>query len=129
MCAIDLTPESVPLIEEAAKLGRDFGAKVRLVHAVPALGGRPERYFDVEFHRFLTDTAREEIRKLQNEAGTNFDVCMEGGDVSKVVRDAAMHHEADLVMIGRGHAQAPFGNLRSNTYAVIRDAPCPVLSM
>jgi len=45
-----------------------------------------------------------------------------------VVRDAALKYGADLVVTGRGKLHATFGRLRTNTYAIIRDSPCPVLS-
>jgi hypothetical protein len=45
------------------------------------------------------------------------------------VRGAAEHHEADLVIIGRGKLLSTFGRLRTHAYAIIRDSPCPVLSL
>jgi hypothetical protein len=38
-------------------------------------------------------------------------------------------HSADIVIIGRGVIQKPFGRLRSGAYEVIREAPCPVISV
>jgi nucleotide-binding universal stress UspA family protein len=37
--------------------------------------------------------------------------------------------QADLVIIGRGHADRALGRLRSHTYNIIRNAPCPVISV
>ena len=54
---------------------------------------------------------------------------MEMGPVSKVVHAASVHHQADLVVIGRGKIHAALGRLRTNAYTIIRDAPCPVLSL
>jgi len=36
---------------------------------------------------------------------------------------------ADLLVIGRGSASGVFGRLRTNAYAIIRQSPCPVLSI
>jgi nucleotide-binding universal stress UspA family protein len=38
-------------------------------------------------------------------------------------------HSADLVVMGRGRATRTLGRLRSNVYSIIRDAPCPVISV
>jgi nucleotide-binding universal stress UspA family protein len=129
LCAIDLKPESVNLIRFANDLAGQYEAKLRLVNAVPVAESRPEKYLETDFREFLFRAAREEVAKLQKEAGTHLDVCMEGGSVSSVIRAAAFHHDADLLIIGRGAHHNPFGRLRSNSYAIIRDSPCPVLSV
>lgn len=129
MGAIDLTPAAVPLIHRYAEVARNFDAKLRLVHAVPGASSETLYGLDQEFRTFLLQAARQQIARLQAEAGTNFEVCMEGGAVSETVRAAALHHDADLILTGRGTLQEPFGRLRTNAYAIIRDAPCPVLSV
>jgi nucleotide-binding universal stress UspA family protein len=128
LCAVDLNTKHVPLIRNAAKLAGDFGANLRLVHAVPEAEWRPASHFDVEYRTFLFENARKELQEMQAEAGTDLEACLEGGSVAKVVRAAAEHHQADLVLIGRGASHEPLGRLRSNTYAVIRESICPVLS-
>ena len=40
-----------------------------------------------------------------------------------------MAKDAGLILIGRGSTQKPFGRLRSSAYSIIREAPCPVISM
>ena len=129
MGAIDLTPDSVVLIRSYVELARGFNAKLRLVHAVPGTNSDMQQGLDQDFRQFLLQSARESTARLQAEAGTNLEVCIEGGAVSKIVRAAALHHDADLVLIGRGALQERFGQLRTNAYAIIRDAPCPVLSV
>ena len=129
MGAIDRTPESASLIFRYLELAREFHAKLRLVHAVPGAHADVLRGLDQDLRRYLLESAREEIAKLQAEAGTDLELCMEGGAVCKVVREAALHHDCDLVLIGRRTLHETFGQLRTNAYAIIRDAPCPVLSV
>jgi nucleotide-binding universal stress UspA family protein len=129
LCAIDLIPDSIGLIRQSVELARKYTAKLRLVHAVPVIETRPEKYLDEDFHRALLEAARAEIRKLQHQAGTDVEVCLESGGVSTVVRAAALHHDVDLVVIGRGKLHETFGGLRSNSYAIIRHSPCPVISV
>lgn len=127
--AIDIGPESVELIQRYLGLARDFKAKLRLVHAVPAAANDAQAGLDQSFLRYLLQSAREEIGRLQEDAATDLELCIGGGAVSQVVRDAALHHNADMVLMGRGALHERFGQLRSNAYAIIRDAPCPVLSV
>ncbi len=45
------------------------------------------------------------------------------------VRDEALRFKADLVVTGRGHSQGILTTLRSHLYQIIRESPCPVLSI
>ena len=66
---------------------------------------------------------------MQAELGTNLEVCLEGGTAAEIIRDASLHHQADLVVIGRGAISHTLGRLRSGAYDIIRESPCPVLSV
>ena len=56
-------------------------------------------------------------------------MCLLGGSVSRAVQQAAIGHDADLIVIGRGVIQKTLGRLRSGAYSIIREAPCPVISI
>ncbi len=130
LCAVDLTPNSLPLVQWAAAFARDHGAKLKLVHAIPA--AEPQSAVDIEggrFRSFLLEVAREELAKLQKQAGTDLDAVLRAGDVAQVVREAAEEEGADLVVIGRGVMHELFGRMRTHVYSVIREAPCPVISV
>jgi nucleotide-binding universal stress UspA family protein len=129
LCAIELAPESAALLKYAKEIGLEAGAAVHIVHAVPAAEVRPERYYDQPLEAFLRDFARDEIAKLQSEAGTSFDTFIELGNVSKVVHEAAEKFDADLIVIGRGVVNRFAGDLRTEAYAIMREAPCPVISV
>jgi nucleotide-binding universal stress UspA family protein len=124
LCAVDLVPESVGLIQAAAELGKKSAATVGLVHAIPG-----SSHNDEPFDQFLADHARDEIAKLQAEAGTNFEVALEAGDVAQRVRETAFRQGSDVVIIGRGAARGFGGRLRTHAWSIIRDSPCPVLSL
>lgn len=126
MCAVDLSEESRSAIQWASNLAASYQAELYLVHAVPAAESTnwPD---DSKFRTFLIDAAREYLAELQKKAGTAAKVCIEGGKVAATVRDAALHYHADLVVIGQGSLHATLGGLRTNSYAIIRDSPCPVV--
>jgi nucleotide-binding universal stress UspA family protein len=127
LCAIDLVPESANLIRYAAEVATSYNAKLRLVHAVPAEEASSTNPRDAEFRRNLLEWSRERINVLQRQAKTNLEVCLDGGSPASVVRGVALHHHADLVMIGRGRGQKLLGSLRTNAHAIICESPCPVL--
>lgn len=129
MCAVDLTEKSIPTMQFASKLAHDFHAKLWLVHAVPGAETRPQKYFEADLQAFLEDEARKAIGKMQETAGVKAQLCLGAGEVPHVVQEAALHHGADLVVIGRGHATRALGRLRTNVYSIIRQSPCPVISV
>ena len=126
MCAVDLSEESLAAIQWSSSLAASYQSDLFLVHAIPAAEG-PTRPEEGRFRAFLIDAAREHIADLQKKAGTTAKVCIEGGKVASSVRDAALHHDADLVVIGQGSMHAALGGLRTNSYAIIRESPCPVV--
>jgi len=129
MCAVDRTEDSVLTMRFACRLAHDNHAGLYLVHAVPGAEIAPEKYFDADLRMYLEQDARKTIAQLQETAGVAASLCLGMGEVSHVVRDSALGHGADLVVIGRGHATRTLGRLRSNVYSIIRDAPCPVISV
>jgi nucleotide-binding universal stress UspA family protein len=126
LCAVDLREESVSEIRWAADLANSYGAQLTLVHAIPAAAS-PTPPDENRFRHHLLETARAYIADLQRKAGTTARVCIEGGKIARTVRNAALQHAADLVVIGQGCAHEVLGRLRSNAYAIIRESPCPVV--
>jgi nucleotide-binding universal stress UspA family protein len=129
ICAVDDDSRDVALVRWAAELASSQGAELRLVHAVTGFEEEPSESGNDPLREFLFGVARERIEKMQAEAGTKLEVCLASGVPGKVVRDFATQHAADLVLVGRGKIQKHFGRLRSNAYAIVRDAPCPVISV
>jgi nucleotide-binding universal stress UspA family protein len=116
LCAVDLGPQSCKALTWAAGLARGFGARLTLLHAMPC---GPD----------IQHAAGEELRMLQGEAGAEADVVQETGEPAQVICDAATRVRADVLVIGRGSAAGVFGRLRTNAYSIIRQSPCPVVSV
>ena len=57
------------------------------------------------------------------------EILIEEGDPAQVVQAAATRRNADLVVIGRSAREGVLGRLRPNAYSIVRDAPCPVVSV
>jgi len=126
VCALDDDPRDLPVLEWAAEFAAEQRLELRLVHAVR---GPEECEDNPSFREFLFNIAQERIDKLQAQASTKLEVCLQAGDPGRVVHQAAFGHSADIVVIGRGVIQKPFGRLRSGAYEIIREAPCPVISV
>jgi nucleotide-binding universal stress UspA family protein len=129
LAAVDFGAHQAEVIRGAAELARELGASLRLVHAVPGAEHRPGETGGDEFRLFLLSCARDQIAKLQIEAGTTLDVSVVAGPVGKVARKVALEYDSDLLVIGRGVMHQTFGRLRTESYNLIRESPCPVLSL
>ena len=128
VCAVDTTPPNIPLMRSAGDLAKGYGAALRLVHAVPGIEAWPEHQMDQEFEQQIRENARLAIMELEKAADINVPVCVGAGTVPDVVREEALQHGADLVVIGRGALQETLGRLRTHSHGIIRHSPCPVLS-
>jgi nucleotide-binding universal stress UspA family protein len=129
LAAVDFGAGQAEVIRGAAELAGELGASLRLVHAVPGAEHRPGETGGDEFRLFLLSSARNEIAKLQSQAGTTLDVSVVAGPVGKVARKVALEYDSDLLVIGRGVMHQTFGRLRTESYNLIRESPCPVLSL
>lgn len=130
VCAISADPaKDLGLLKWTLEFAAREGANIQLVHAIQ---GYEENQFagdDDPMREFIFNVARERIAALQEQARTNLVVTVEAGRTGHVVRELALHQQADLIVVGRGAIQKPLGRLRSNAYAIVRDAPCPVISV
>jgi len=131
LCALDTDPRDTAVLKWAAELACASTAggppiNLRLVHAVE---GASNRESDPGLCQFLFKVARERMAEMQSEAGTSFEVCFLPGNAGHAVGQAAIGHNSDLIVIGRGLLQKMLGRLRSNAYSIIRQAPCPVISI
>ena len=129
LCAVDIGESAIRPLHMASDFANEYGAELTVAHAVPSSEVLPERYLDNEFRQQLAEDARNRLRSQLRELGIDADVCVEGGEVAKVVHLAARSHNADLVVIGRGGHPGLVGRLRTHSYAIIRDSPCPVISV
>lgn len=129
LCALDADPRDLGVLRWAAEFAQEQQLDLRLVHAVQGADATITKQSDPSMYEFLFDVARQQIAKLQAQAGTDFEVCLQAGSVGPAVRRAALGQQSDLIVIGRGVMQQAWGRLRSNAYSIIRQAPCPVISI
>lgn len=130
LCAIDLGPHSTRTLDWASRLATEFKAKLTLVHVITALNPRTEDYyFAPEWRKYLIDRARAEMGALQLTAGSKAEIELEMGDVAQAVCAAAELNQAELIVVGRGSIVSTLGRFRTHTYTIIRESPCPVVSV
>lgn len=110
LCTIDQGSVPPGLIEEVTRLATCFGSRLSFLTAVP---------------RIIDAASNEPTVSLP----VDCKLFQEIGAVGDVVRRAVEAHDVDLVVANRGHMQHPFGKLRTHTYEIVLESPCPVLSL
>jgi nucleotide-binding universal stress UspA family protein len=128
VCALDDTPGCVTLYHLARQLAGNLGARLKLVHAIPAIDYASDNRGEVEVTRYLIAEAKKHFQAHFAALPEQPTVQFCAGTVATVTREAALSEHADLIAIGRGRSDRALGRLRTHTYSIIRNAPCPVIS-
>jgi nucleotide-binding universal stress UspA family protein len=131
VCAVDLTPEADRILQWASDLACELQARLVVTHAIPSLEFHPETYFlEADMRKAVIGDAHARISKVLRGSRTpGAEVRVEGGNVSTIVRSAIEDSRADLLIIGRASGRGMIGRLRTHSYALIRESPCPVISI
>ena len=129
LCAVDSGPSSVSLMQWANWLAGRYGAALKLVHVIPAVNEASMNPGEREVRRYLFCKARDEFANWREEASVKAEVQLRGGEIAARVADTAQQENAGMLVIGRGHIQRTLGGLRTESLAIIREAPCPVISV
>jgi nucleotide-binding universal stress UspA family protein len=131
LCAVDFTERSQHVLEWAAWLAGEYQASLGIVHAMsevdPWLSSGTN--LGIEFRQYVFERARKEIEALQTDVGTAAQVFINPGTADAVVAGAATEFKADLLVIGRRSGAGIAGDLLHSASAIVREAPCPVVSI
>lgn len=117
-CAVDLKQSSARVLGWAGQLAAEYQAELTLVHVIPEGEAVDAR-----------DRTRKALQRLQEEAGTRATIRVEIGEVSRVVAELSADLPADLLVIGRKAEPGILGRLEMTAYSIIRQSPCPVVSV
>lgn len=127
LAAVDLQPESQHTLEAALQLGDEAGAQVEVFYVAPE-GEISPQPAESRMADLIARAGRERSAKVTlHEAEA--DVVVDGGSIAQFIRRAALRQRTDLIVIGRGCIRGGLSRLRANAYNIIREAPCPVLSV
>ena len=129
LCAIDLGTQSCPTLRWAKECAAEFGASLAAVHCIPAAKEAVSLYADQQAKEKLIRQATEKMRSIQECVGAAPEVSIIAEEVAYGVCAAAGREKADLLVIGRSVAEGMRGRLKANAYSIIRQSPCPVVSV
>lgn len=137
LCPIDFSETSVRATTYARAFANWYGATLTLLHVVPTLGAAIEPAVGLdEAERILMATSRAEVlaelRRLPGSPGPEdrTSLVADSGVVHTTILRHAATLPADLLVMGT-HGRSGFSRLflGSVTERVVRNAPCPVLTV
>jgi nucleotide-binding universal stress UspA family protein len=131
VCAIGLDADSQRVLGYASKAAESVHANLTLIHVIPVSG--PDRPVELDLEERLPAAKREaasrRIEGLQSAASSHARVSIAIGPIRDMLTEAARRLRADVLVIGRSPQSGVLGRLRDLSYAIAREAPCPVLSV
>jgi nucleotide-binding universal stress UspA family protein len=131
LCAIGLSADSERVLRYASQVTQAAHANLTLLHVIPAskVGSRIQLHLQERLESTEKKEANRRIEQLQRAAGSNARVTVAIGPMKDTLIETARRFDADVLVIGRSPQGGTLGRLRDLSYAVVRDAPCPVLSV
>ena len=128
LCAVSSDDEAKAIWKLADSFAKGCGAKLTIAHTIET----PTVTWDVDLspmRQQMLTYASDRLELIKNQLGVDGRVSLYEGSVSVALSQAVDDCKADLVITGRGHAQDRFSRFTSHLYAIVRDSPCPVLSV
>jgi nucleotide-binding universal stress UspA family protein len=136
MCPVDFSESSVRALAYAAVVARWYGAHLTVLHVVPTFEPMQARGDLGDPVRVVTPMPREQVIEEMSRSLNLADLSTpatpvaEAGDPQATIVDQALSRKADLIVMGT-HGRRGFKRLLlgSVTEAVLREGPCPVLTV
>jgi nucleotide-binding universal stress UspA family protein len=130
-CAVGSGADSERVLRCATEVAEKIRANLSIIHAVPAIDRGLPIQLDLEesVRSMATQAALNRLDEMQRVLGARARVHVVAGPIKDAVTEAASRLQADILVVGRSAQPGERERLRDLTYALVRDAPCPVLSV
>ena len=125
LCAVEINQEAEAVLRAATFLALCYGARICLVHVESRLSQDGEAQGLQRLQQML-----QKIFEVES-AGSRIETKLRirESTVPEGIRCTAREEHADLIVVGRGHEKGGLSRVWSHLYTIIRESPCPVLSV
>lgn len=125
VCSLGLSSDSERVLRYAKGAALAAGATLSIVHAISGseAGSKSQGQSEKE------QEARQRLAELQSRVGSNASVFIAFGPIKEALLRAVRESSADVLVMGRSPQTGALGRMRDLIYSVIRDSPCPVVSV
>ena len=130
-CAVDLSEQSEAVLEWAWRFAQKWEEDLIVIHAAPRMetGAAYGNWCPPDLQTAVVESAKQCVAELVRKVGCRAEVHVACADPVHYVRSIAEEGYADALVIGRSRDEGMLGRLRTHAYALIREAPCPLISV
>ena len=125
LCAVVMNREEDIVFDVASLFVQVYGARICLLHI--------QSTSDEQGTEYISQSVKQAFKRVCVAGREQVvpDVCERilKTDLSEGIRQTALEQGADLTIVGRGRERGSFSRGLSQLYTVIRESPCPVLSV
>jgi nucleotide-binding universal stress UspA family protein len=128
MCCFDGSEEAEAVLRAAESLACAYRARLSIVQVAEA----PAAASEIDITPYLEEmieAADSKLCETKSRLGIEAPHSIVYGTLIETLREEAIQRNADLIVAGRGHDQQAFGRIWSCLYPLVRESPCPVLSI
>jgi len=128
MCAVTMDDDAEALVQAAKTIACAYRSRLEVVHVVETPPFKVGSDYGPVF-RSLEADAEHQLSDWMREWGVDAPVRVFQGPVADRLRQATVEHSIDLLLTGRGRAHGRVSHLWSHLYGIVRESPCPVISV
>jgi nucleotide-binding universal stress UspA family protein len=121
VCAVDFGPETDAALAWSSALAKAYQARLSLIHVVSSS-------LDSKRKGAAFERARRQLDHRRQMLGGEAECHVIAGAVAQQLGDFVRCRDSSLLVIGRG-SMSGGGRLRSTSYGILRECPCPVVSV
>jgi nucleotide-binding universal stress UspA family protein len=131
VCALGMheAAHSEQVLRWAADFAGEWQAALHVVHVPPAIDWGAGEWFPVDTQELIRTASRERLGKLLTAVGCKAELHVDGLEPISYANEVIERTDADVLIVGRSVGHGALGGVRTNAYAMIREAACPVISV
>lgn len=130
-CALGLreSAHSEQVLRWSADFARGWGARLHILHIPPAIDWSAAEWFPPDTQELVRAASRARLGELMDKVGCQAELHVDGLDPISYANEVIGQTDADVLVVGRSVGHGALGGVRTNAYALIREAVCPVISI
>jgi nucleotide-binding universal stress UspA family protein len=128
-CALGLRnlAHSGKILRWSADLARSWQASLHVIHVPPSIDWSAGEWFPDETQQLVKEASREKLEALMTDVGCEAKMHTDGLEAAPYAAEVVRQVGADVLVVGRSAEHGLLGG--GDAFAIIRESPCPVISV